>query len=126
MPLTLPGQRPITRGQLYDALHPLSDPHYVSFIDALCGGPTALLELGCGTGRLSLPLAARGHRVTGVDIDTEMLCHATEKSGRVSNLEFLNGDYRLIRLGREFRCVLFSNNTLVLTPDVLGRLDAVR
>ena len=32
-----------------------------------------ILELGCGSGRLSRALASRGHRVTGVDISSEML-----------------------------------------------------
>ena len=35
------------------------------------GGP--LLELGCGTGRLLIPLAQAGYGVTGVDFSPEML-----------------------------------------------------
>jgi SAM-dependent methyltransferase len=42
------------------------------------GGP--LLELGCGTGRAIIPLAKRGHRVTGVDISPEMLRIAAVKA----------------------------------------------
>jgi SAM-dependent methyltransferase len=36
-----------------------------------CGGP--VLELGCGTGRVALHLARRGHRVYGLDRDPELL-----------------------------------------------------
>jgi SAM-dependent methyltransferase len=36
-----------------------------------CGGP--VLELGCGTGRVALRLARRGHRVYGLDRDPELL-----------------------------------------------------
>lgn len=32
-----------------------------------------ILDLGCGTGYLTLPLLARGHHVTGVDLSEEML-----------------------------------------------------
>lgn len=42
---------------------------------ALCeergGGP--VLDIGCGTGRVALDLAARGHAVTGIDADEELV-----------------------------------------------------
>jgi SAM-dependent methyltransferase len=38
------------------------------------------LDIGCGTGFLSLELAARGHRVTGIDFAPEMLALAKEKA----------------------------------------------
>ena len=38
-----------------------------------------LLELGCGTGRVLAPLAAAGHRITGVDISPALLARAAAK-----------------------------------------------
>src|ERR1700727_1544736 len=38
------------------------------------------LDIGCGTGFLSLELAARGHRVTGIDFAPAMLALAKEKA----------------------------------------------
>ena len=38
-----------------------------------------VLDLGCGTGRVLLPLARRGHRVTGLDISQLMLRRCREK-----------------------------------------------
>jgi ubiquinone/menaquinone biosynthesis C-methylase UbiE len=41
------------------------------------------LDIGCGTGFLSLELAARGHRVTGIDFAPAMLALAKEKAANV-------------------------------------------
>jgi SAM-dependent methyltransferase len=43
-------------------------------------GPIDALDAGCGTGFLSLELAARGHRVTGVDFAPAMLAEARRKA----------------------------------------------
>ncbi len=43
-------------------------------------GGLEALDIGCGTGFLSLELAARGHRVTGIDFAPAMLALAKEKA----------------------------------------------
>ncbi|MGN6587687.1 MAG: class I SAM-dependent methyltransferase [Solirubrobacterales bacterium] len=40
-----------------------------------------ILELGCGTGRVSLHLARRGHRVIGLDQDHELILELVERAG---------------------------------------------
>src|SRR2546429_3922570 len=42
--------------------------------------PLDVLDVGCGTGVLSLELAGRGHRVTGVDFAPPMLAEARRKA----------------------------------------------
>src|SRR6516162_2333356 len=50
---------------------------------ALMGrGPLEALDAGCGTGFLSFELAARGHRVTGVDFAPAMLAEARRKAAQ--------------------------------------------
>lgn len=46
---------------------------------------TRLLDLACGTGSISIPLAKMGFHVTGVDLSPEMLSVADEKA-RMENL----------------------------------------
>lgn len=43
------------------------------FLDAVLPRGARVLDAGCGTGRVGGTLAARGHRVTGVDLDGELL-----------------------------------------------------
>ena len=43
-------------------------------------GALDALDIGCGTGFLSLELASRGHRVTGVDFAPSMIAQARKKA----------------------------------------------
>ena len=64
---------------LYDldyAVEELDLPVVQSFA-ARCGSP--ILELGCGTGRLVVPLAREGYSVTGVDLSDAMIDRARAK-----------------------------------------------
>ena len=47
---------------------------------ALADAPLKILDLGCGTGSLSLVLADLGHDVTGIDFSPEMIARAEEKA----------------------------------------------
>ena len=72
--------------QSFDATYAEQDPQRsderqaVEFLADFTGsGP--VLELAIGTGRIALPLAARGHRVDGIDISPEMVARLRAKPG---------------------------------------------
>jgi len=67
------------------------------------GGP--VLDLGCGTGRLMLPLLRDGHAVVGVDRAAPMLARAAARVARLGPAArrralLLRGDLRALPLGR--------------------------
>jgi SAM-dependent methyltransferase len=82
---------------------------------ARCGGP--VLELGCGTGRVALHLARRGHRLIGLDRDPELLAALAERGADLP-AEGLEAD------ARDF--ALESPASLVLAPTHLLQLLAER
>ncbi|MCP3784317.1 methyltransferase domain-containing protein [Micromonospora sp. A3M-1-15] len=65
---------------LYDAENAWGrdDDFFLRFVGA---APSRVLDLGCGTGRLTVALAAAGHRVTGVDPEPDSLAAARAKPG---------------------------------------------
>jgi SAM-dependent methyltransferase len=99
----------------YDILYRAKD--YAGEVDLVerllakhgAAGPKSILDLGCGTGNHALPLAERGHRVTGVDRAPGMLAQARAKAATLSlphAPEFVEGDVRRLDLGRRFDVAL--------------------
>jgi SAM-dependent methyltransferase len=48
----------------------------------------AVLDLGCGFGRIAAALATRGHAVLGLDISAAMIAEAERRHAHISNLRF--------------------------------------
>ncbi|WP_323172540.1 class I SAM-dependent methyltransferase [Natrialba sp. PRR66] len=88
------------RAETYDddSHHAIHDTEqreaWLSVLRTLTGEPPQqILDLGCGTGVISLLLAELGHDVTGVDVSTEMLERAKEKARQAEvSPEFYAGD----------------------------------
>lgn len=70
---------------LYDDMHPIPAEDAVAMLSELAtldgGAKGGLLELGIGTGRLALPLAARGFDVVGIDASRAMVAQLRAKPG---------------------------------------------
>ncbi len=74
--------RPQYPAELYDALVELTG------IDR----DSSLLEMGCGPGIATRVLAARGYRITAVDLGADMVAVARRELAPYSNVEVLLGD----------------------------------
>jgi SAM-dependent methyltransferase len=65
--------------KFYDAYTAGYDEDIPFYLAAVAGCKSPFLEVGCGSGRIMLPLLRAGHVVTGVDISKEMLDLAQQK-----------------------------------------------
>jgi SAM-dependent methyltransferase len=89
----------------------------VAFLEQLAG-PGPALELAIGTGRIALPLAARGIRVDGVDISPAMVDQLRAKPGG-DQLAVTIGDFADVPVPGTYRLIFVVWNTLfnLLTQD---------
>jgi SAM-dependent methyltransferase len=74
-----------------------------------------VLELGCGSGRLSRALAGQGHRVTGVDISPEMLARAAMQD--TTDITYLREDMAHFSFEKRFDAIIVPYNTLNLLTE---------
>lgn len=86
----------------------------VAFLERQNGGGRAL-ELAVGTGRIALPLAARGVRVDGVDLSTAMVERLRAKPGG-DRIEVTVGDFADVPVEGSFRLIYVVFNTLSNLP----------
>jgi SAM-dependent methyltransferase len=88
-------------------------------------GPVDILDLGCGTGSLSLLLAEAGHRVTGVDVAPRMVERARAKfRGAGVRGRFLTGDASTPPIGDQRFGVLLSRHLVWTLPEPAAALRA--
>ncbi|HEX3334138.1 MAG TPA: class I SAM-dependent methyltransferase [Acidimicrobiales bacterium] len=92
----------------------------VDFLAGLAGlaGDGAALEFAIGTGRIALPLRARGVRVHGIDLSADMLAQLARKPG-AEGIACTQGDFTSTRVEGAFRLVYLVYNTIgnVTTQD---------
>jgi SAM-dependent methyltransferase len=93
----------------------------VAFLERLAGeGPA--LELAIGTGRIALPLAARGIRVDGIDISDAMVAKLRGKPGG-RELSVTMGDFAEVPVTGTYRLIYLVYNTF---HNLLTQEDQVR
>ena len=102
-------------GEIYDRIARYAgEDAEIAFYDALAKGTNAsILELGCGTGRLSIPLAAKGHAVTGLDCAAAMLEVARAKASAADvEVDFVQADMRCFNVESRPGLVILPYNTI--------------
>nr|WP_262896394.1 class I SAM-dependent methyltransferase [Carboxylicivirga marina] len=90
----------------------------MQFVETACGqlASKVVLDMGCGTGALSIAMARRSAKVRAFDYDADMLGKAEEKRPAALDIVFRQGDMRLVDayfMPTTFDVALCFGNTLV-------------
>jgi SAM-dependent methyltransferase len=88
---------------------------------AATGGP--ILDLGAGTGRVSLDLAAQGHEVVALDSDSDLLARLAE---RTSSVTAVHADARSFALDARFPLILAPMQLVQILGGHEGRVGMLR
>ncbi len=105
-------------GQHYDMLTRefIDDIPFYSRMAKKYGQP--ILELACGTGRITIPLARKGWQVTGLDPTESMLTEARRKAASANvTIEWIQADCRDFELGKKFNLIFFPFNSIAVLHD---------
>ena len=88
-----------------------------------------ILELCCGTGRLTIPIAKAGYNISGVDYTPSMLEQAKRKASQSGlKINFIEADIRTLNLSEKFDFIFIpfnSINHLYKNEDLFNALKAV-
>ncbi len=113
-----------SHAELYDVMYGPQAPGVE--IDALeqlaAGGP--VLELGVGTGRIAIPLAARGLDVTGMDNSEQMLAQMAGKPGGAA-IKAIIGELPAIDVEGEYQLILCMDQTFLLIADQDAQIECL-
>jgi SAM-dependent methyltransferase len=93
----------------YDDLYSMHEEAAIDTLSELVAGGRAL-ELGIGTGRVAVPLAARGIEVHGIDASPEMVARLREKPGGVM-LPVTIGDFADVGVEGDYAVIFVAFST---------------
>ncbi|MFK7904386.1 MAG: class I SAM-dependent methyltransferase [Chitinophagales bacterium] len=89
-----------------------------------------ILELCCGTGRLTLPIAKDGYDISGVDYTSSMLEQAKVKASEEGlDIEFIEADIRTLDLREKYDLIFIPFNSihhLYKNDDLFKAFNAVK
>ena len=114
---------------LYDALLPAT-AHVFYYVDLARQSSGGVLELACGTGQLTVPIAAAGLPTVGLDLSAPMLTAARQRAATANvAVEYVLGDMRNFDLDRKFGLIFIARNSLLhlhSIEDLLAAFAAIR
>ena len=116
---------------LFATLYDQQYQHYRNdlrfYIDIANDYGSPILELGAGTGRVSIALAKAGYEVTGIEYSQDMLALAQERiQGFEHLISFRNGDMRSLVLNQLFPVIIAPFNTLMHAYTLQDQDDTLR
>ena len=86
---------------------------FITYIEKVKKLGFDILEVGCGGGRICIPLAQAGHIITGFDADEHMLLRCYNRMKGMSNITCYLADALTSDWGSDFDVVVLAGNVLI-------------
>jgi SAM-dependent methyltransferase len=101
------------------------------YLETAAASRGPVLELGCGTGRIAVPLAESGLRVTGLDISQRMLQQAEQKRSSLAPagrdlLRLIHGDMTSFDIPEQFPLIIIPFRPFQHLLSVEAQLGCLR
>jgi SAM-dependent methyltransferase len=114
-------ESPVVKGRVQDVAF---------YRDAARDFGDPVLELGCGTGRITMALAQAGKRITGLDLSERMLERAVKKRAALhveprERVHLVQGDMARFDLGEKFRLIIIPFRPLQHLLEVKQQMDCL-
>lgn len=103
------------------------DTTYYTELAKACGGP--VLELGCGTGRVSLAIAREGIEVVGLDQSSKMLAQAKMKAEAMmldGKMRWVEADMAHFQLNQQFPLIIIPYRSFLHITNVQEQISALK
>ena len=116
---------------LYDYVVPYRERRDVGFfVEAATAAGSPVLELGCGTGRITMAIAEAGQQITGLDNSEKMLQRAEQKVAGLrpeqrQRVTLLPGDMRRFALHQQFPSIIIPFRPFQHLLPVREQLDCL-
>jgi SAM-dependent methyltransferase len=117
------------RPDLYDLMHAgyEADARFLRRLVQVLGNSPNVLELGCGTGRLLIPMLEAGASATGLDREPAMLAAARRRTARFAGFaHVVAGDMQHFSLPQQFDLAVIGLNTFMHLLTAPQQLDCLR
>jgi SAM-dependent methyltransferase len=113
----------------YELFYGQQDDDLQMYRDFALAADGPILELGCGTGRVLIPLAHDGHRITGLELSGAMLANAQAKVDAQhlnDQITLVQGDMRDFEIPSRFGLAFIPINTFMHCYDTQQQLACLR
>jgi ubiquinone/menaquinone biosynthesis C-methylase UbiE len=105
-------------------------PFYIEYAEKTKGN---ILELACGTGRVSIELAKNNYSVDCLDLSKEMLAEFEKKINNLddklkNNIRLIHGNMSAFNLNKKYNLIIIpfrSFQTLTNEKDILNSLNCI-
>lgn len=117
-------------GRDYDLMHGGMTSDIPFYVEVALGAEPPVLELACGTGRITIPVAEAGATIWGLDVTDAMLAHARLKVAALpdnvrSRITLRFGDMRDFDLDERFGLVIIPARSFLHLLTVDDQIQAM-